>query len=76
MEFLIGKLKKELVLNKNLTGIPNLEVNCFIKKIDLPRRKFLNSINVVPPLIFVNQHSSFPFPLPILTPLGLRVRGK
>lgn len=76
LEFLIGKLKKESVLNKNFVGIPNLWVNCFIKKTDRPFRKFLNSIKTLPPLILVNQHSSLPLPLPIRTPLGFLVKGK
>lgn len=72
----MGKLKNKLVEYICLVGIPNLWVICFIKKEARPLRKFLNSIKIVPPLRLVNQHSSFPFPLPIRTPLGFRVKGK
>jgi hypothetical protein len=65
-----------VVENIALVGIPSLNVICFIKKRARPKRKFLNSTNVVPPQILVHQHSNFPFPLPIRTPLGLRVNGK
>lgn len=71
-----GKLKKVDVLNNCFVGIPNLWVSCFIKKIDLPFRKFLNWIITDPPFILVNQHSNLPFPLPILTPFGFLVNGK
>ena len=59
-----------------LVGTPSLWVICFIKKDARPLRKFLNSINMVPPETLVNQHSSLPLPLPILTPFGFLVNGK
>jgi hypothetical protein len=31
---------------------------------------------MVPPEMLVNQHSSFPLPLPIRIPLGFRVNGR
>lgn len=51
-------------------------VICFIKKEERPFLKFLNSIKTLPAEILVNQHSNFPLPLPILTPLGFRVNGR
>jgi len=72
----MGKLKKKFVEKRCFVGIPSLWVNCFIKKDARPLRKFLNSNNIEPPEILVNQHSNFPLPFPILTPLGLRVSGK
>jgi hypothetical protein len=64
------------VLKIKEVGIPSLWVICVKKCLERPGLKFLNSIRIEPPLTFVNQHSSFPLPFPILVPVGFLVKGK
>lgn len=62
--------------NNCFTTIGNLWLNWFIKYLARPFRKFFNSTKIKLAGTEVIQHSSFPLPLPILTPLGFRVKGK
>lgn len=74
--FLIGNFKKKKDLKIIFIKIPIFFSNCFKKKSDLPYLKFLNSKSIIPPLIFVNQESNLPFPLPIRVPVDFFDRGK
>ena len=68
---------KSLVLpRKRVVSGESLCATCFWKCSALPIRKFLNSIRALPAPISVYQVDSFPTPLPIRIPFGLRDKGK
>jgi len=71
-----GKRVKRESLNKAFVLTPNLWVIFVTKYFVRPYRKFLNSISKTPPRTLVNQHSSFPLPLPMRVPVGFLVSGR
>lgn len=67
---------KQLDAKTFLVFKPNLWDIWVIKYLARPYLKFLNSTKIKLFLIFVNQHPNFPFPLPILVPVGFFVSGR
>lgn len=76
IEFFIGNFKKKFDLYIIFIGKPNLYLIWLKKKIERPNRKFFNSIKILPPWQLVYHNSNFPFPLPILVPIGFFDKGK